>query len=183
MKSPPVVDGGPANCFISHRDTELSDCDEKARSQQTDVHFVPPQLQKVAFLWRLICFTAAALFKSIFRYPLQHLCQLSCLCACKFNLFLFQLREPRCYNKMKGGIILLWDLRRKWISRQQHCLTPLFSSPLRSLVIGETSLIYASVALNRGCKTCRFVGFCCKPQHPSPSRRIHLPCLSDSGSQ
>lgn len=58
-------------------------------------------------LRRLISLTEAALFESTFRYPLQLHCQPSCLCACKFNLFLFQPRELRCYNKMKGGIILL----------------------------------------------------------------------------
>lgn len=79
-------------------------------------------------LRRLITLTEAALFKSTFRYPLQLLCQPSCLCACKFNLFLFQPRELHCYNKMKGGIILLWDLRRKWVSQHRRLL--FLSSPL-----------------------------------------------------
>lgn len=83
-------------------------------------------------LRRLISLTEAALFASTFRYPHQLLCQPSCLCACKFNLFLFQPRELHCYNKMKGGIILLWDLRGKWISQHRHLL--FLSSPLLSAV-------------------------------------------------
>lgn len=76
-------------------------------------------------LRRPIRLTEAALFEFTFRYPLWLLRQPSCLCARKFNLFLFQPRKVHYYKKMKGGIILLGDLRGKWIS-QRHSL--LFSS-------------------------------------------------------
>lgn len=56
---------------------------------------------------RVISLTEAALFVSTFRYPLKLHCQPSLLCACKFNLPLFQTSECHGSNRIKGAIIML----------------------------------------------------------------------------
>ena len=63
---------------------------------------------------RRLSWTEAALLKSIFQYCLQLLWLPSCLCVFKLNLFHFQPKELHCYNRMKGAIIILGDLKRKW---------------------------------------------------------------------
>lgn len=83
----------------------------------------------------LISSTEAALLESTFRYSLQLLCQPSCLCASKFNLFLFQPKKVHYYNKMKGAIMLLRDLWRKCMS--QHSSSLRFASLLFSSLLSD----------------------------------------------